>query len=282
MKGEFTIVSALAMVVLMTPSTSAEESLNPFFVPRPEFYWDRGIASPLEGQTDKTEPTSPNLLRQVFIDFKDVFTRGENLVIVGVGLGAAGAASFLDDAIAESGLNEEVNGGGAVDAIFEAGTVLGSAPVQFGAAFATYGVGKLASKPGVEAVGRDLVRAQIVTQVLTFALKNAVGRERPDGSNNRAFPSGHASATFATATVLQRHYGWDIGIPAYIVGSYVAISRLNEARHYLSDVVFGAAIGILVGRTVTVEIANKRLQVSPMFVPAGAGIQLTWRGWDSF
>jgi membrane-associated phospholipid phosphatase len=109
-------------------------------------------------------------------------------------------------------------------------------------------------------------------------MKRAVGRERPDGSNDHSFPSGHSSGTFATATVIQRRYGWDIGLPAYIVAAYVAASRLNEARHYLSDVVFGAAVGILVGHTITFEVAKNRVAVGPMAVPRGAGVQFTWLG----
>ena len=277
MKGEFSIVWVLLVVALFAPSANSEDKIDPFFAPRPEFYRKQSVASPPANKKKDVEPASPNLVRQIGADFKNVFTRRENLVIVGVGLGAALAASHFDQAIAQSGFNEHVNGGGAA---FEPGKVLGGAAVQVGAAFATYGIGKLTSKPGVEALGRDLVRAQIVTQSLTAALKLVTGRERPDGSNDNSFPSGHSSGTFATATVLQRHYGWNIGVPAYIVATYVATSRLSEARHYLSDVVFGAAVGILVGRTVTVEVAKNRFAVSPMVVPAGAGIQLTWIGSD--
>jgi hypothetical protein len=50
--------------------------------------------------------------------------------------------------------------------------------------------------------------------------------------------------------VLQRHFGWK-GALAYSVSAYVAASRLHENRHYLSDVIFGAAIGTVAGRTVT-------------------------------
>lgn len=55
-------------------------------------------------------------------------------------------------------------------------------------------------------------------------------------------------------------------------------SRLNEGNHYLSDVVFGAAVGIMVGRTVTVHIAKARFAVSPMLTAGGGGVQLTWLG----
>ena len=207
-------------------------------------------------------------------DFKNVFTRKENAYTIGIGLGAAWAASSLDDRIATSSFNSERYGGTGLDKTFEPGEMLGSAVVQMGGAFATYGLGKLWSQSGMADLGRDLVRAQIVTQTLTIGIKAAVRRERPDGSNNRSFPSGHASTSFATATVLQSNYGWQVGIPAYAAAGFVAASRLNEDRHYLSDVVFGAALGIMVGRTVTVRIGKGRFLVIPVAGPGEVGVQL--------
>jgi membrane-associated phospholipid phosphatase len=89
-----------------------------------------------------------------------------------------------------------------------------------------------------------------VAQGLTYGLKYVVRRERPDGTGY-SFPSGHATVTFASATVLQRHLGWRYALPTYTLATYVAVSRLHENRHYLSDVVFGSTIGIIAGRTVT-------------------------------
>ena len=93
-------------------------------------------------------------------------------------------------------------------------------------------------------LGSDLIRAQVLTRVVTQGIKLTVRRARPDGGNF-SFPSGHSSGTFATATVLQCHFGWKAGVPAYALATYVAGSRLQENRHYVSDVMFGAAIGIL-------------------------------------
>src|SRR5436190_2211768 len=72
--------------------------------------------------------------------------------------------------------------------------------------------------------GRDLVRAQISAASFTYAIKYAVDRQRPNG-DPRSFPSGHAAASFATATVLQEHYGWKLGLPAYAMAAYVAGER---------------------------------------------------------
>jgi len=100
---------------------------------------------------------------------------------------------------------------------------------------------------------------------------NCVGRRRPDGSRF-SFPSDHASSSFATATVLQRRLGWRVGVPAYAMATYVAASRLQENRHYLSDVVFGAGLGIVVSRSVTVGHGQHALAVVPLAAPGGVGI----------
>jgi len=216
-----------------------------------------------------------SLIPQIGVDLKSVFTRKENLLILGVGLGLAGAVSPLDSPIDGSRFNRELYEGGALDTTFDPGAVIGGAAVVAGGTLATYGLGKLLSNPGIEDLGRDLIRAEVVTMVLTQGVKFVAGRQRPDGSNNRSFPSGHASATFAAATVLQGHYGWKVGIPAYAVAGYVAASRMSEAKHYLSDVVFGASLGILAGRTVTVPLGDNRFAVGPLIVPGGYGIQLS-------
>ena len=97
----------------------------------------------------------------------------------------------------------------------------------------------------------DLIQSLDVSEALVQTLKYTTRRERPDGSGKNSFPSGHAADTFAFATALERHLGWKGAVPAYIFSSYVAISRLPDNRHWLSDAVFGASVGIIAGRTVT-------------------------------
>ncbi len=207
-------------------------------------------------------------------DFKALFTTRQNLWILCAGLGAAAAAHPFDENVADSSLNSERHGGKHLDQFFEVGEILGGGLVQAGAAATTLALGKLTHNQGIAELGNDLLRAQVLTQGLTYSVKLALRRERPDTSNRRSFPSGHASTTFATATVLHRHYGWKIGGPAYAVAGYVACSRLNESKHYLSDVIFGATLGILVGRSVTVRIGQQRFNVDPLIGPEAVGIQI--------
>jgi len=83
------------------------------------------------------------------------------------------------------------------------------------------------------------------TLAVTQGLKYSVKKTRPDGSDNRSFPSGHSSASFQAASFIQMRYGWEYGVPAYLTASYVAWSRVHAKKHYVADVVAGASIGIL-------------------------------------
>jgi hypothetical protein len=170
----------------------------------------------------------------------------ENLLWVGVGGGLALAVHPADDEVNESLVNSEF-----AHDLFGPGRVLGSLPLLLGTATTTYIVGRVRDQPRVSHVGMDLVEALAISEMVTQTLKFATHRERPDGSNERSFPSGHAADTFAFATALERHLGWRGAVPAYALASYVAISRLPANRHWLSDAVFGSAIGIIAGRTVT-------------------------------
>jgi membrane-associated phospholipid phosphatase len=85
------------------------------------------------------------------------------------------------------------------------------------------------------------------TMALTYSLKYLTKKKRPEGRNQYdSFPSGHTSSAFAGAAFLQRRYGWDYGIPAYILASLVGVSRMEgpDGYHDIWDVLGGAAIGI--------------------------------------
>jgi membrane-associated phospholipid phosphatase len=159
----------------------------------------------------------------------------------------------------------------------ELGGFLGDGWIQVGAAFGAYGVGKLANKPQVIHVGSDLIRAQALNGLMTVSLKIAVDRTRPDGGQH-AFPSGHTSATFASASTLHAHYGWRVGVPAYAVAGFVAWTRARDGKHWLSDVAFGSAIGIVAGRTVAARHGPGRLTITPAPTKGGAMVTFTVQG----
>lgn len=192
----------------------------------------------------------------------------ETLTLLGIG-GAIAAAGHTKDWDVTNGFSASGTRG-----TFKPGETIGGARAQLAGALATYTIGRVTGYRQVASVGSDLIRAQILAQSMTAGIKLSARRHRPDGSEF-SFPSGHASVTFATATVLQRNFGWKAGVPAYALASYVAASRVQMKRHFLSDVAFGATIGIVAGRTVTVGSGRARFAVAPTVSGSGAGVSLT-------
>jgi membrane-associated phospholipid phosphatase len=214
----------------------------------------------------ETMPAFKDLFAPLPGDFKNMFT-GQNAMIAVIG-GSAALVSRHGDQMAATKTwgNEDT---------FEPGNIVGNFAVQAGGAFLTYTIGRMTNKPKVARVGAEIFRAQIVSQGTAQAIKYAASRTRPDGSNNHSFPSGHSASAFATATVLQKEFGWKAGVPAFAVAGWVAASRVQMKRHYLSDVLAGATVGILAGRSVTIGTGKARFAVDPMAVPGGIGVNFT-------
>lgn len=117
------------------------------------------------------------------------------------------------------------------------------------------------------------VFAGITTLGVTYALKYAVKKERPDRSDNHSFPSMHTSVSFTAASFIQRRYGWKWGVPAYVVSTYVGWSRVYGKKHDWWDVAAGAAIGIGSSYIFTRPFAKKHeLTLSPVAGDGHCGI----------
>jgi len=130
------------------------------------------------------------------------------------------------------------------------GQVIGGGIFVGAATLGVFSAGRVAPWDHFRSSTYDVSQAVVVNIAYTFLIKVAAHRERPDGSDKKSFPSGHASDAFAVASVLDRHYSWKVSVPAYAVASFVAASRLAAEKHFLSDVIFGSALGFGVGRTV--------------------------------
>lgn len=215
-------------------------------------------------------PSVPGLFSETIRDVRGM-SSASSLGIMAIGGAAALAARPVDGDVARNFLGQS-----STNSAFAPGAVIGGTPFQLGVAATTYAIGRALHKPCAASLGADLIQAQLLAEGLTMGLKEVTRRSRPEGTGF-SFPSGHTTSAFASATVLQRHFGWRVGVPAYAAAAYVAASRIEMNRHYLSDVAFGAALGIVAGRTVTVGHGH-RLLVTPFASPETAGAQFTWIG----
>ena len=124
----------------------------------------------------------------------------------------------------------------------------------------TYLVGKTTRDKHAQETGLLALHAIGHSQIVTAAFKQATNRQRPADVDGRAgfwkggnsFPSGHATTTFAVATVFAYEYKHRPVVPivSYTVAGAVAVSRVGAQRHWLSDIVVGGSFGFLIGRYV--------------------------------
>jgi membrane-associated phospholipid phosphatase len=89
----------------------------------------------------------------------------------------------------------------------------------------------------------QFIQSFLLNVTSTLALKIAVNKERPNGKP-WSFPSAHTSVSFQAAAFIQKRYGWKYGIFAYLAALFVGFSRIYAEKHFIEDVVAGAALGI--------------------------------------
>jgi PAP2 superfamily len=218
---------------------------------------------------DQPKPLNP--FTSIGKDVKSFFSMDTARVMGLVGAAVALASTQDSSWVVES--QEHLQPAGR----FKAGNIGGSFLVQTSAAIGTFAIGKATGSAKATAVGSDLIRGQIVSQVVVQGLKFATHRARPDGSDRQSFPSGHTASAFTTATVLQRHFGWKIGAPAYAFATYVGASRMSANKHHLTDVLMGAGIGFAAGRTVTVGVGRTKFDLGVAPTTGGAAVTFTRR-----
>lgn len=191
------------------------------------------------------------LPRNLLQDSKEIL-QPLNLAILGF---AIQTTVVLDQSGADHEIQKEVKN--SLKGYGKIGTYGGVWYTIAGITLSTYIVGRLRDDEKMIDAGKALIESQIITQIATSALKFAVRRRRPDGSERTSFPSGHASASFALASTIDSLYGHKIGIPLHAFAGFVGFTRLSENKHFASDVLFGAALGTSIGMA-TAKVYKKQ------------------------
>ena len=121
---------------------------------------------------------------------------------------------------------------------------------RFLPAMAVYGL-NIGGVPGRHTVGRATISYVVGSAVylpVVFLLKGTTNVLRPDGSSDTSFPSGHSAAAFSSAVFLEKEYGYRnrlYPVAGYTVASITGMLRILNDRHWISDVLVGAGIGML-------------------------------------
>ncbi|MBO4455208.1 MAG: phosphatase PAP2 family protein [Bacteroidales bacterium] len=162
-------------------------------------------------------------------------------VLLGGGLGIHYLGhDSVDAAVREWNLSK-VNVGG-TGPFYDIGTW-----VEYGTPVVYMGAGLLGAKSRHSFADRAMEGAMSYLFCVStgYILKKAFHTLRPDGSNYNSFPSGHSMITFTGAELMRMDYGPWWGAAFYGLACGTAVERVYADRHWLSDVLAGAGIGIL-------------------------------------
>lgn len=205
----------------------------------------------------------------------------ENLVILGTALAAAiGIRQDLDDEVREEVAAHPNRWGDAGRFLGK----LGEAQVQVPVLGLLWGTSLWTRDTELNELSHTLFSAYTINGLSVLAIKGISDTDRPDPDWNGGrwgFPSFHAASSFAIAGVLEEYYGWGVGVPSYTLAGLISWSRIDEQDHDLSDVVFGAALGWVIGKSVAGQHlrGDGRVVLMPWSHPleGGTGVALEVR-----
>jgi len=221
-----------------------------------------------------------DVIKYTIKDSKYVFT-SKNLLwfSIGCGISYAMIPTGIDSAVQDFFRREPY-----ADYVHTYGAHLGSyGHLVFG--LGLYSYGEVTHNKKLIYTAEKLYEALLINGVLTFVLKNAIGRLGPaiggpadfeplpyvyDWLSQRTvWPSGHTSSMFAGATVLSRIYDDKVWVKyvSYTLALFVAASQIDRNVHWFSDCIGGAFLGYLVGKSVVrkdEQIAKTNFLVLPL------------------
>lgn len=217
---------------------------------------------------------------------------GSDWLTAGLVIGATAGTYLVDADIRNFARRNQSSTG---DSLAVVGNTLGNPVYTLPPLGLLYLYGNLNEDPKARRTSLLAVESLAISGVFTWTLKLATQRPRPftgespgtwNGPGlrtiNPAFPSGHTPASFAVATVVAEEYGNNPYIPplAYGLATLTGLSRIYDDKHWASDVVFGAAIGYFVAKTVVgyhKSSGSASVKILPTFNQDGFGLTAQYR-----
>jgi membrane-associated phospholipid phosphatase len=207
-----------------------------------------------------------------------------DLAYAAVALAASAGVSHFDRRIAHWSQSSGVQGDSSRTELVESLTRINETPLTI-AAFATWGIGRLAGSATTADVGLHTFEALVLTTGVSEVIRGTLGRTRPRSAPNepfdfepgtgftkfetRSFPSLHTAAAFATATALvgeireRRPNAAKYAAPLlYTAAIAPGLTRVYLDQHWASDIAAGAFLGALIGsRVVSYAHSHERTKL---------------------
>jgi membrane-associated phospholipid phosphatase len=120
---------------------------------------------------------------------------------------------------------------------------------------------------------KELTYSLGATLAATTALKSLIHEQRPDGSGNDSFPSGHTAIAFAAARFIDKRYAPEASPYLYAAAGLTALARVKADKHFTKDVVVGAALGYASAEYFTRPIAGGAVSL----MPGKSGFAVVWQ-----
>lgn len=191
--------------------------------------------------------------------------RGETRLALGLGLAALLSQELEDEAGFRRSLDRFP-----VEGAIDLGDLYGRGETAGLAAVGLLTAGGALGDPRLGQAGEDLSQSLLLTWGTVWTLKVAVNARRPNGGRY-SFPSGHTATAFAMAPVARAHGGRVPGYLAFGMAGLTALARMEDDKHYLADVLVGAAIGIWLGEH---AVSGRALPLHVTASTLGLGVSL--------
>ena len=218
----------------------------------------------------------------------------DDWIMVGLAVGVTGALIGLDGPVRDF-WQDEVRGSG-TDATSDVFRQFGDLSNLAIGSLGAYAIAELFDARREKAASLLALESVVLSTTLITGLKVLTGRERPDDENGAfafkglpgggvddSFPSGHSGRAFAVAAVVSDIYGPDnpwVPWITYSVAAGTALSRINDDRHWSSDVFVGGLLGTLVGKMVVQSnpfLARNGMALRPFHQQGASGVSLAVR-----
>jgi len=207
-------------------------------------------SSPLEGMTFKQVIVED--LREMPASlgrgFKHAFAKPENLAILGAAFGADRVVRHnWDENVREYFARHENQT--SLSATGDFGSVIGNPGLHIGIGLLWYAAAVHNGDAEQHEKSKVLLEALLVNDMATEVFKFSMDDDAPN-DERWGWPSGHFSSSLCFASVVHEYYGVKAAIPLYLVAGYSGATRLADREHDLSDLVFGGALGLVVGHSI--------------------------------